>query len=160
MIKIKIITVLFLFGAFAFSCNGQEAKASMETATDPVVSTDSLQLKITIGDKVLYAKFKDSPTTQDFIRQLPLTLKMGDLRGREKYSSLAAELTKEGAVSTTFEVGDISYWLGGGLAVFYHQNNSEVKAGLIVMARLENGIEAFSGPDPRDVKFEALKITE
>src|SRR5690606_14289385 len=160
MIKFKIIAIILLFGAFAFSCNGQEAKASKDLAKESVVPTDRRQLMLILGDKVLYAKFKDSPTTQDFIKQLPLNLKMGDLRGREKYSPLAAELSKEGVVSTTFEEGDISYWLGGGLAVFYHQNNSEVKAGLIVLARLENGMEAFSGPDPLDVKFEAVKINE
>jgi len=152
MEKFKIIAMLFLFGAFAFMCKAQEVKVPKGTATD------NLQLKISVGDKVLYAKFTNSKSTQDFIKQLPLILTMGDLRGREKYASLSTELSKDATVKTTFEAGDISYWLGGGLAVFYNQDNSTVKAGLIVLAHLDKGVEAFSGTEKVEVKFEAVKI--
>lgn len=120
------------------------------------IPADSLKLKITVGKKVLYARFTHSGTTRDFIRQLPLTLDMQDLNGREKYSGLLQELSKEGSISTTFREGDISYWLGGGIAVFYNNDGHEVKAGLITLARLEKGIELFKGPGSVNVKFEVV----
>ncbi len=115
------------------------------------------QLKITVGDKELMASFIDSKTTRDFIAILPLNLRMDDIRKREKYASLSAVLAKEGDVKTTYKTGDISYWLGGGIAVFYDHDGREVQAGLIVLARLESGIETFNVPDSVLVKFEAVE---
>ncbi|WP_348810722.1 cyclophilin-like fold protein [Flavobacterium maritimum] len=141
-----------------FACNtaNKGARSSDTIAINENYKMDSLQLKITVGKSVLYAKFTDSKATQDFIKQLPLTVTMMDLKGREKYCSLSG-ISKEGTVKTTFQVGDISYWLGGGLAIFYNQDNSTIKAGLIVLARLENGIDALNGSDSVVVKLEAIK---
>lgn len=124
---------------------------------EQVESIENLQLKITVSDRELTATFVDSKTTREFIKMLPLTLSLDDLGKREKYSNLPQELSKEGIVKTTFQKGDISYWLGGGIAAFYNQDNHEVKAGLIVMAKLEKGIDLFSGPNSLKVKFEAVK---
>ncbi|RKR04974.1 hypothetical protein C8C82_4641 [Flavobacterium sp. 81] len=124
-----------------------------------ILSTVSLfgqsqKLKITTGKTVLYAEFKDSETTKDFIKMLPLTLNMNDLSGREKYSGISRELSKNGKVKTSFQKGDIAYWLGGGIAVFYNQDDHEIKAGLIVLAKIEKGIEIFKESDAMQVKFE------
>ncbi|MVM29154.1 hypothetical protein GO755_03850 [Spirosoma sp. HMF4905] len=118
---------------------------------------DRLSLKITVGTKEGIATFVDSKTTRDFIKLLPLTLLMDDLGKREKYSGISQSLSKEGSIKTTYQKGDISYWLGGGIATFYNQDNHEVKAGLIVLARLEKGIDLFTGPDSINVTFEVIK---
>ncbi|OMQ12933.1 cyclophilin-like fold protein [[Flexibacter] sp. ATCC 35103] len=117
----------------------------------------SQKLKITTGKTVLYAEFTDSETTKDFIKMLPLTLNMNDLSGREKYSGISRELSKNGSVKTSFQKGDISYWLEGGIAVFYNQDDHEVKAGLIVLAKIEKGIEIFKESDSMQVKFEFIQ---
>lgn len=115
------------------------------------------KLKITTGKTVLYAEFINSETTKDFIKMLPLTLNMNDLGGREKYSGISNELSKNGSVKTVFQKGDIAYWLGGGIAVFYNQDDHEIKAGLIVLARIEKGIEVFKESDSMQVKFEIIQ---
>lgn len=136
------------------------SKRKEETETRTIAPIDTLQLKITIGNKVVYTDFINSKTTQEFVKLLPLTLSMQDLNGREKYSSLSKNLSKDGNIKTTFEEGDISYWLGGGLAIFYHQDNSVIKAGLINIAKLKQGKENFVGSNTIDIKFEAVKKTK
>ena len=118
---------------------------------------DSLKLKITVGEKILYAAIYESGATRNFIQLLPLELDMQDLNRREKYSPLAVRLSNNGTIKNTYEVGDISYWLGGGLAVFYHQDHAVVKAGLIVIAQLKEGIEIFEAAENLKVRFELVK---
>lgn len=116
------------------------------------------KLKISTGKKVLYAQFTNSEATKDFIKMLPLTLDMSDLGNREKYSGISKELSKNGIVKTSFQKGDIAYWLGGGIAIFYNQDDHEVKAGLIVLAKIEKGIDVFKNPDSMQIKFEVVPI--
>lgn len=82
---------------------------------------------------------------------------MQDLNRREKYSSLAVRLPNNGTIKNTYEVGDISYWLGGGLAVFYQQDHTIVKAGLIKIGKLKEGIEVFETAENLKVRFEVAK---
>lgn len=115
------------------------------------------QLKITVGGKVLFATFTEGKTTEDFKKLLPLTLNMNDIGNREKYSGIATELSKTGTTKTTYTIGDISYWLGGGIAIFYNKDDREIKAGLIVLAHLQTGIEIFKGAGSLEVTFEAVE---
>lgn len=155
----KITTMLLIVMPLALlACNSKNPlNPVMDTIADQTNKkfTDK-QLKITIHGKHIYADFIDSKTTREFIALLPLTLTMEDLGGREKFSSLPKELSKEGKVSTSYEVGDISYWLGGGVAAFYNNDGHQVKAGLIVLARLEKGIVLFERQESLKVTFAAV----
>lgn len=137
--KIKIIATLLFIFLFTISSFSQNQK-----------------LKITAGTTTLYAQFKNNETTKDFIKILPLTLHMSDLGNREKYSSISKELSLEGKIQTSFKKGDIAYWLGGGIAVFYNQDGHQVKSGLIVIAQIEKGIEIFKDSESINVKFELV----
>ncbi|MBW1654544.1 cyclophilin-like fold protein [Flavobacterium quisquiliarum] len=114
------------------------------------------KLKITTGENLLYAQLTDNQTTKDFIKLLPLTLNMGDLGNREKYSGISSELSTKGKVQNTFKKGDVAYWLGGGIAVFYNQDGHEIKAGLVVLAEIEKGIEIFKESESMNVTFELI----
>ena len=148
--KISKVLMPFLLcmGLFNSSINAKEV------VDYPI---DSLKLKITIGENILYAAIYDSEATRDFMQLLPLELDMQDLNRREKYSTLAVRLSNNGTIKNTYEVGDISYWLGGGLAVFYHQDHSIVKAGLIKIGQLKEGIAVFETFENLRVKFEVIK---
>lgn len=120
-------------------------------------SMEEVQLKITVAGKSYQTSITDSKTAWEFIAMLPLSLSMEDLNGRGKYSPLPKQLSREGNVQTSFSAGDISYWLGGGLAVFYNADGHEVKAGLIVLAHLDEDLKVFSKPGSIEVTFEAVK---
>lgn len=143
-----LLTILLWIGLFNSPINAKEV------IDYPV---DSLKLKITVGEKILYAAIYDSEATRDFIQLLPLEMDMQDLNRREKYSAIAVRLSNNGTIKNTYEVGDISYWLGGGLAVFYQQDHTIVKAGLIKIGQLKEGIASFETAENLKVKFEVVK---
>lgn len=131
----------------------QNAKSAIENNK----VTENLKLKVSVGGKQIFASFVDSKVTADFIKMLPLTITMDDLKSREKYASLPIEFAEGGAASKTYQIGDISYWLGGGIAVFYDQDGQQVSAGLIPLAHISSGIEVFNAPGSMRVMFEAVK---
>jgi len=144
-------TLIAIFLWMGLSNSSLNAK---EVADYPI---NSLKLKITIGEKILYATLYESKATRNFMQLLPLELDLQDLNRREKYSSLAIRLSNNGTIKNTYQVGDVSYWLGGGLAVFYHQDHAIVKAGLIVIGKLKKGIAAFEIAENLKVRFELVK---
>lgn len=155
-VPVLLFTVLLPGMLLSFSYEKTSGPSTGAKATHKKEYVMDKQLKISMNNKVAYAEFEDSKTTREFIALLPLTLTMDDLSGREKYSVLPKALSKEGKVSTSFQEGDLSYWLGGGIAAFYNNDGHEVKAGLIVLAKLGKGIEHFKGPEALTVKFEAV----
>ncbi len=152
--KKSILIVICSF--FIVLIDGCTKHNKLESRTEVKIIADSMKLKITVGEKIIYAEFKNNKTTGDFIKMLPLNLSMQDLKGREKYSSLSENLSYDENVKTSFEEGEIAYWLGGGLAIFYHQDNSEIKAGFISIAQLKDGLEVFKESGNINVKLEAI----
>ena len=116
-----------------------------------------LRLKLTVGDKTVVLPLIDSQTTREFVKLLPLTLDMNDINNREKYCGLPTKLSGVGSVSTTYKIGDLSYWLGGGIAAFYNHDGREVKAGLIVLAKLEKNVDLFNVTGSVKATFELVK---
>ena len=87
----------------------------------------------------------DSKTTQDFVSLLPQTLMMNDLFRREKFAHLPRAISKEGKRTHTYEVGDVAYWPPGpDVAIFYRHDGQEIPdPGLIVIGKIDSGVEAF-----------------
>ena len=80
-----------------------------------------MKIRIFFNDRTVTATLKDSPSTQDFIKQLPLTLALEDYARTEKIAYLPSKLTSQGApAGTSSKAGDISYYATwGNLVVFY-----------------------------------------
>jgi hypothetical protein len=116
--------------------------------------TDSMKLKITIGDKVMSAILNDNATTRDFISLLPLTLTLADYSRTEKISDLPKKLsTKDAPAGYKPSVGDITlYAPWGNLAIFY--KDFSYSNGLISLGKITSGIEALNVSGPLKAKFE------
>ena len=121
-----MLNVLFLFciSGNLTACNPQKGKTvevpKVENSND-TLNTDSMKLKIIIGETVLTATMYDNPTTRDFITLLPLTLTLTDYNGTEKISDLPKRLsTKDAPRGSDPSLGDIAYYAPwGNLAIFY-----------------------------------------
>lgn len=104
-------------------------------------------IKMTIDGAVLTASLDDSPTVQDFVARLPLTLVFKDYAATEKVGFLSEKLTMQGAPpGSTPVVGDISYYAPwGNLAIFYQKFSYSPQ--LIRLGRITSNIEHlnFSG---------------
>ncbi len=118
-----------------------------------------IEIRLRVGDTVLTATLIDSETTRDFISLVPLTLTMNDLFGREKFGNLPRAISEGGKRTRTYEVGDVIYWSPGpDVAMFYrHDGQSIPSPGIIVMGKIDSGVEALNVPGSVKVMIELIK---
>ena len=118
-----------------------------------------MKISLKIEDKVNTATLINSKTTQDFISLLPLTLVMNDLFRREKYARLPRSISEEGVRTHTYEVGEVVYWPPGpDLAIFYRHDNQRIPhPDIIVIGKLDSGVEALNVPDTVKVMIKLTK---
>jgi hypothetical protein len=117
----------------------------------------TMKIRLKVGDTVITATLIDSATTRDFISLLPLNLTLKDYAGTEKISDLPKRLSTEGAPSGSDpSVGNITYYAPwGNLAIFYRDFG--YASGLVILGKIDSGIEIFNPPGPLKVTFELIK---
>ena len=144
-------TFLGLMSAVALS---YAAVADENTTTK---DGDSMKIIVKVGDKALTATLIDSKTAKDLVSLLPLTLSMNDLFGREKFGHLPRPISTDGKRTHTYEVGDIAYWSPGpDVAIYYRHDGEKIpNPGIIVIGKLDPGVEAFHVPGSVEVKITA-----
>ena len=174
--------VAILLGAFMVAgCGGSDAaapeshnvKVQQESATNApahaaassaqqndnkeVINLSQMNLKITVGDKVMTARLEDNPTTRAFVDKLPTTLHMENLYGREMcYRYGKGGLTESATRSDRYEVGDIVYWPPrGSFVILYKQNGEEFER--VQLGHIDGDVSMFEGNGDMDVKFEQVK---
>lgn len=119
--------------------------------------TDEIKVKITVGETELTAVFEDNTTSRALVEQMPMTLPMMDLYGREmcyRYGNGTFETDQ--LRYDRYEVGDIAYWPpAGSLVILYKQNGEEFERQQI--GHIDQGVEVFSGIGDVDVTFELME---
>lgn len=115
-----------------------------------------VRVKITVGDTELIATLENNATTQAIVRQMPMTLPMMDLYGREMcYRYGAYALPTDEMRSDGYEVGDIAYWApGGSLVILYAQNGEQFERQHL--GHIDSGVEVFENTGDVDVTFELM----
>ena len=172
-ILIGIMSVTFLTACGknnAISENGTESKEISEAEQKDTVQEDEMdnetisneeeagmKIKITVGDTELFATLEENATTEELISQMPMTLPMMDLYGREMcYRYGAYALPTDQLQSDGYEVGDIAYWApGGSLVILYKQNGEHFEHQHL--GHIDSGVEIFENTGDTDVTFELEK---
>jgi hypothetical protein len=121
-----------------------------------------MKIRLTVGDAVLTATLLDSKATREFLSLLPLSLTMNDLFRREKFARLPRAISTEGERRHTYEVGDLAYWTPGpDVAIFYRHHGREIPdPGIIVLGRVDSGVEALNVPRSVGVTIERATVGE
>lgn len=102
------------------------------------------QITMTAGKTVIAAMLDDSATARDFIKSLPVTMKMTRWGNREYYGKVANRLSEDGQKRNRFENGDVAYWApGGSFAVFFNDKANPEIDNLIVMGKITSDLKAF-----------------
>jgi hypothetical protein len=101
---IIIFCVLSIFTRFAFADNPKSA---------------SNQMRIKIGSSAFTATLYDNPTSTAFKDLLPMTVKMSDLNGNEKYFDLPVNLPTNASNPGKIETGDLMLYGSNTLVLFY-----------------------------------------
>lgn len=84
---------------------------------------------------------------------------MNDLFGREKFAHLPRAISEEGQRTQTYEVGDVIYWCPGpDVAIFYRHDGPQIpNSGIIVIGKINTGIEVLNVPDSVEVTVELVQ---
>lgn len=77
------------------------------------------QMKVTIGAKTFLVTLEDNETAKAFKAMLPLTVKMADLHGNEKFHRFPKNLPTKDANPGTIRTGDLMIWSSNTLVLFY-----------------------------------------
>jgi hypothetical protein len=155
--RILYLLLLLCVSSNLTACNSKKSK-SLKVAgvsnSNSSSKTDSMKLKITVGDKVISAILNDNATTRDFISLLPLTLTLTDYNRTEKISDLPNKLsTKDAPAGYKPSVGDITlYAPWGNLAIFY--KDFSYSNGLISLGKITSGIEVLNVSGPLKARIE------
>ncbi len=116
-----------------------------------------MKINIKVSDQVIPATLINSKTTQDFVSLLPLTLTLEDYAATEKISNLPKRLSTEDAPpGSDPAVGDIAYYAPwGNLAIYYRDFG--YSDGLVILGKIEGGIEALNVPGSVKVTIEQMQ---
>ncbi len=116
--KITFTLILGFIFMQLIACTGTN-KIEPVTAPGSTSNIDTMKLKITVGNHVFTATLLDNATTAAFIAKLPLTLKMNELNGNEKYGDLAGKLPASASNPGTINLGDLMLYGSNTLVLFY-----------------------------------------
>lgn len=126
--------------------NGQDTE-------EPSAMENEYQITITVGNTVLNAVLEKNATTDALVEQMPLTLSMLDLYGREMcYRYGAGALPTDTLRSDGYQVGDIAYWPPrGSLVILYAQNGEQFERQHL--GHISEGVEVFETTGDTEVTF-------
>ena len=118
-----------------------------------------MKIKLSFNSRSITAKIIDSPTAQEFVSLLPLTLTLNDLYKREKFGHLPKALSTEAKRSHTYALGDIAYWSPGpDIAVFYRHDGERIpEPGLIIIGKMGADVDALNVVGSVKVTIELAK---
>ncbi|WP_242011092.1 cyclophilin-like fold protein [Vibrio furnissii] len=114
----------------------------------------TMKIRFVFDDRTVTATLNDSPSTQDFLRQLPLSFELEDYARTEKIADLPRKLTTQGAPSgTASKAGDIAYYAPwGNLVIFY--KDFGYASGLIHLGQLDGGLDRLTSNGSMRVTIE------
>ncbi len=148
-IILSTLTVLpvLLFSQFCFASGNL-------TESEAMTGEGTMKIRFIFDDRSVTATLNDSPSTQDFVAQLPLTLELEDYANTEKIAYLPSKLTKEGApAGVSSKAGDISYYAPwGNLVVFY--KSFGYASGLINLGKIDGDLSRFTSGGSMKVTIE------
>ena len=108
------------------------------------LTANATAITIKAGNAVIAATLDDSPTAQDFVKSLPLTISMKRWGDREYYGKLREPLSDQGRKQNGFANGDVAYWVpGGSFAIFFDDKVSPDISNLIVFGKISSDLKVF-----------------
>jgi hypothetical protein len=154
--KVFLRTLMFALSVVAVGTSNGGNASSLSPDQASSERSQNMKINIKIAGKTVTATLVNNETARDFISVLPLQLSMDDLFGREKFGNLPKALSEKGLRRHSYEIGDIAYWSPNhDVAIYYHQDGESIPSpGVIPIAKIEAGTEAFNVPGSVKVTIE------
>ena len=106
-------------GVFPWAASAAASAAGEPSAADVTEEDNMQKLDILIGSKRFSALLYDNEATRTLIAQLPMTLRMSELNGNEKYTDLDFPLPAAATRPSGILAGDLMLYGGSCLVLFY-----------------------------------------
>ncbi len=121
------------------------------------IGEKTMKIRFVFDDRTVTATLNDSPSSKQFIDQLPLTFDLEDYASTEKIAYLPSKLTRDGSpTGVSSKAGDISYYAPwGNLVIFY--KDFGYASGLINLGKLDGGLDRFTSNGSMKVTIESAK---
>lgn len=130
---------------------------TLTTVTSANLETNDTTIKLTVNSHETTAKMINNPTSDEFLKLLPLELELNDLFSREKYAQLPTEITDKTDKINNYEIGYIAYYKPtNSIAIYYDNDNEEIREGIIPIAVIDNNTDIFKENNTQ-VKIELMK---
>lgn len=159
--KFSFAFIIFIFPLLDCSACNSEFVTPPEVAIQENQNENAENMKdtitITIGDKVFTATLEANATASAFKVMLPLTVKMTELNGNEKFFDLSNSLPTNSSNPRTINSGDIMLWGSNTLVLFYKTFSTSY--GYTRVGKIENprGLENALGSGHVTVVFKLQK---
>jgi len=114
-----LVFVFHLLISLAFSAEGPPTttKTKVNKGRNDINMKDNIIIEA--GGKTFTATLLDNPATIKFKAMLPLTVRMEELNGNEKYFRLSSDLPVDASNPGTIKSGDLMLWGSNTLVLFY-----------------------------------------
>ena len=95
------------------------AEGSTSGPATPTEKTNTMNIRIKVGNNRFTASLEDNATAKAFKALLPMTIQMTELNGNEKYFRLSANLPTNASNPRTIQTGDLMIYGQNTLVLFY-----------------------------------------
>lgn len=117
---------------------------TLAAAPPSTLAGGQMEIRLRAGGETMSAVLEDNPASRDFMRMLPVTLRMKDYNGTEKIGDPPRKLSTQGAPDGYDpSPGDMAlYAPWGNIAIFYR--DFPWSRGLIPLGRITSGMEKLA----------------
>ena len=112
------------------------------------------EIKITIGERTFSATLENTSAAAGFVKRLPLTLRMNELNGNEKYIGLSEKLPSDPACPGKIRGGELMLYGRSTLVLFYESSLTSYSYTRIGKIADTKGLKEAVGDRDVTVKFE------
>jgi hypothetical protein len=148
--KSLYVLLLLLINASLFACCTKQQEVNQAETQN----TDSMKIKITVGQKIFTATLFNNPAATAFKSKLPLSIVMNELNGNEKYADLAASLPTNASNPGTIQNGDLMLYGSSTLVLFYKSFSTSYSYTRIGRVDDATGLAVALGSGNVTVKYE------
>lgn len=123
-----------------------------------IMKTGENKMEIEIAGKIFTASLEDNETTRAFKNLLPLSIKMSELNGNEKYYFLPESIKKDTSKNPgTINAGDIMLYSDNCIVVFY--KTFKTSYNYIKIGHIEDlsSLEEILESNDKNIKFNLSK---
>ncbi|SCW44614.1 hypothetical protein SAMN02910400_00789 [Lachnospiraceae bacterium C10] len=122
-----------------------------------MAKNNSMQINIEIGKKTFKATLYNNKTSRALLKNFPLSCKMSELNGNEKYKYLSYELPTNKKKVKRIKAGDIMLYGSDCLVVFYKSHKTSYKYTKVGHINNTRGLKKAVGKGKVKMKFTRIR---